>query len=663
MKILRDGYNTPHDVVLGKEDNLEKYKGWMNSPNHKAAILNSSYTSTGIGVVKHDNIYAWVELFGNKEVVTVASEYKTKQEQKTTTVKILSKNAVLNCSGLQNEIIKNLGFDSNNKGPSAEIRIHYINSQGKSYDDSIVLGKEDVGFSTSNSNGLGIDENGQLQYKKAGEYQVKATLKNYPSKTITETVVIKNPIYNLEIEDIPDQKYTGSEVKPKVVLKDNNYTLIEDVDYYLYYENNVECGNNAIIYILGDGYYNIESGDNVSTAEKTFTIIKGSTPIVDPVTKPEKVKNVKIDQIDYTNVTLSWGKVSDATGYKVYKYDEETKKYKYYGATTNLTLNISKLTPNTEYNFKVSAYKELGGKKYEGIASDTLTVTTNNPTPVDVRNLKVDARSVTTNSLKLTWEKLSNISGYQIYIFNYKTGIYNKLTTITNPAATSYVVKNLNPSTKYNFIVIAYRNVEGINYLGKQYSATPAVQVTKVAPITATRDETTTNAIRLTWSASPNATGYIIYRYNYSKKKYEKIVTTRDVTYVFTKLPSATKYNFKVKAYKVDNNKTYYGAASKTIITTTKPGKATNARATGKTKTRIRIRWNRVRGATGYRVYIYDSKTKKYKYYGSTKNTTALIKNRKANTTYKIKVQAYKKPYKLVYLGAASNTIRVKTLK
>lgn len=620
--------------------------GFMGSDLHKDSILATNSNIIGIGVVEHDGIYHWVQLFGEDELKQ--ADLTKKNETVQTTIEIPLRKVELYYD-IQEKIYK----DEITGDEEATVYIH--NTESGAYDEDLLkVDLSDLEYDVSDSSVINIDEKGNVKYNKIGKCEITVKLKNYPSIETTKVINVMGKLIDAEVQDIPDQKYTGSEIKPKVVVKYDGNILTENKDYSLRYKNNTNCGV-ATVYIAGKGDYDPEYATKAN-----FNIVKDNTNLV---VRPQKVENVKINQIDYTNVTLSWGKVSDATGYKVYKYDEETKKYKYYGATTNLTLNISKLTPNTEYNFKVSAYKELGENKYEGTASDAITVTTGNPTPTDVRNLKVDAKSVTTNGLKLTWEKLSNISGYQIYIFNYKTGIYNKLTTITDPATTSYVVKKLNPSTKYNFIIVAYKSVEGINYLGKQYSASPALQVTKVAPITATRDETTTNAIRLTWSASPNATGYIIYRYNYSKKKYEKIVTTRDVTYVFTKLPSATKYNFKVKAYKVDNNKTYYGAASKTIITTTKPGKATNARATGKTKTKIRIRWNRVRGATGYRVYIYDSKTKKYKYYGSTKNTTALIKNRKANTTYKIKVQAYKKPYKLVYLGAASNTIRVKTLK
>lgn len=618
--------------------------GFMGSDLHKDSILATNSNIIGIGVVEHDGIYHWVQLFGEDELKQ--ADLTKKNETVQTTIEIPLRKVELYYD-IQEKIYK----DEITGDEEATAYIH--NTESGAYDEDLLkVDISDLEYDVSDSSVINIDEKGNVKYNKIGKCEITVKLKNYPSIETTKVINVMGKLIDAEVQDIPDQKYTGSEIKPKVVVKYDGNILTENKDYSLRYKNNTNCGV-ATVYIAGKGDYDPEYATKAN-----FNIVKDNTNLV---VRPQKVENVKINQIDYTNVTLSWGKVSDATGYKVYKYDEETKKYKYYGATTNLTLNISKLTPNTEYNFKVSAYKELGENKYEGTASDAITVTTGNPTPTDIRIVK--AENITTNSLKLTWEKLPNISGYQILKFDYTTRRYNKLKTIADSSTTSYVVTGLNPSTKYNFIVIAYRNVEGINYLGKQSSANPAVQVTKVAPITATRDETTTNAIRLTWSASPNATGYIIYRYNYSKKKYEKIVTTRDVTYVFTKLPSATKYNFKVKAYKVDNNKTYYGAASKTIITTTKPGKATNARATGKTKTRIRIRWNRVRGATGYRVYIYDSKTKKYKYYGSTKNTTALIKNRKANTTYKIKVQAYKKPYKLVYLGAASNTIRVKTLK
>ena len=45
-------YKTAGENIAGNSSNSEAVTAWMNSPGHKANILNSSFNYTGIGVVK-----------------------------------------------------------------------------------------------------------------------------------------------------------------------------------------------------------------------------------------------------------------------------------------------------------------------------------------------------------------------------------------------------------------------------------------------------------------------------------------------------------------------------------------------------------------------------------------------------------------------------------
>ncbi len=55
----------------------------------------------------------------------------------------------------------------------------------------------------------------------------------------------------------------------------------------------------------------------------------------------------------------------------------------------------------------------------------------------------------------------------------------------------------------------------------------------------------------------------------------------------------------------------------------------------------VKLTWKKVEGANGYRVYVYNSETKKYEKYADTKRTVINIKNRKSGTKYKFRVKAY----------------------
>ncbi len=83
-------------------------------------------------------------------------------------------------------------------------------------------------------------------------------------------------------------------------------------------------------------------------------------------------------------------------------------------------------------------------------------------------------------------------------------------------------------------------------------------------------------------------------------------------------------------------------SGTKKLYFTIAPKKTSKITATQTTKT-ITLKWNKVSGADGYRVYKYNSKTKKYEKYKDVTKTTLKISKLSAGKTYKFKVRAYVK--------------------
>ena len=83
--------------------------------------------------------------------------------------------------------------------------------------------------------------------------------------TITVTVA-----YDIEsavtIFDIPDQTYTGSEIKPDVTIQDGDTTLIENTDYTVTYSDNINAGT-ATVTVTGINHY-------TGTVTTTFHIMQ-----------------------------------------------------------------------------------------------------------------------------------------------------------------------------------------------------------------------------------------------------------------------------------------------------------------------------------------------------------------------------------------------------
>ncbi len=78
-------------------------------------------------------------------------------------------------------------------------------------------------------------------------------------------------------------------------------------------------------------------------------------------------------------------------------------------------------------------------------------------------------------------------------------------------------------------------------------------------------------------------------------------------------------------------------------LTYTIAPKATTKVTASQTTTTITLKWNKVTGADGYRVYKYDTKKKKYVKVKDVTKTTLKISHLKAGTKYKYKVRAYTK--------------------
>ena len=104
-----------------------------------------------------------------------------------------------------------------------------------------------------------------------GSYKVtiNVTNRNYSASGVSVFYDIVAKTITPTIENIADQTYTGSEIKPTVVVKDGSTTLIEGTDYEVTYSNNINAGTaTATISKVADSNYTF------SNKEVNFTIKK-----------------------------------------------------------------------------------------------------------------------------------------------------------------------------------------------------------------------------------------------------------------------------------------------------------------------------------------------------------------------------------------------------
>lgn len=195
--------------------------------------------------------------------------------------------------------------------------------------------------------------------------------------------------------------------------------------------------------------------------------------VVSVTTPPAKVSGVSTAVRSSTYLTLSWDKVSGASGYRIYKYNTSSKAYEKVttiSKESTVSYKITGLTAATEYQFKVRAYKKTDTGTLWGSSSSAYKDCTK---PAQTKNLKAATKS---SAVTLTWSKVARAGGYRIYRYNSKTKKYEKIATVKGNKTFSYKNTKLKKGSTMKYKVRAYKTYNGTNYYGA-YSEVVSIKV------------------------------------------------------------------------------------------------------------------------------------------------------------------------------------------
>lgn len=297
----------------------------------------------------------------------------------------------------------------------------------------------------------------------------------------------------------------------------------------------------------------------------------------------------------------------------------------------------------------------FGAGIYDGYINLTKTF---NIVPDTVQNMQISKAG--TNTVDLSWSPVSGADGYTVQIF--KNG---KWVSVGNFVGTSAQISGLLPGSVNYVHIAAYASSNGKTYIGN-YNTSVKVETT-VGAINPRVSAYANNFVTLTWNKQTAANGYEVFKYDASSKKYvlyKNITNPNTNTCKVTGLASNKKYNFKVRAYQIDDSeKTYapFGAVVSQYTSISKP-KLNSAKSTSKKK--IKASWSKVGGTSGYQVMwsTYKNFSKNYK----TKSVKAKYRSKTVTTaqskrTYYVRVRAYKTISGKKVYSPWSNTKKVKT--
>ena len=369
--------------------------------------------------------------------------------------------------------------------------------------------------------------------------------------------------------------YSGSAAEQ--FAKDNglNYTLLDGSAHTHSYTSKItkaatctangiktftcKCGNSYTQVIKATGHKYQTTVVSPTYLVEGYTLHKCSAcgdSYKDTITAVKKVpviSGAKATGTTYNSIKLSWNKTSGVNGYIVYRYNSARKSWIRLAKISNpntTSYTATGLSSAAEYQIAVKGYATENGKEIGSPKLSLIKATTN---PGVVSNFK--ASGYTTNSVKLTWNKVNGAEGYIVYRYNPSNKGWIRL---TKTKGTSYTATGLASGTSYKFAVKSYITLNGKEFGGSQL--TQVFTSTNPDKVNFTVTSPSAGRADFRWSKVRGATGYIVYYKENAKDSWHRLTVTSGTSYTKTGLKRGNNYIFTVKAYKTTGGVTYNGA-------------------------------------------------------------------------------------------------------
>ena len=232
---------------------------------------------------------------------------------------------------------------------------------------------------------------------------------------------------------------------------------------------------------------------------------------------------------------LSWGAVTGAGKYYVYRAGSQNGSYKYIGSTTKTNYTDTTASAGYTYYYKVKAVSKVRSAA-NSANSKALAVNSHCARPA----VKPDYLA-STGKPYLKWSAVTGASKYEVYRAGSQNGTYKYIGSTTK---TNYTDTTASAGYAYYYKVKAVSKVK--TAANSAYST--AVKATCHCAKPVVKITTSSGKPKLTWNAVAGAGKYEVYRATSKNGTYTKMFTTTNRSYTNTNAKAGTTYYYKVKA-------------------------------------------------------------------------------------------------------------------
>ena len=533
-------------------------------------------------------------------------------------------------------------------------------------------------------------------------YSVTATLNNSESLMSAESkeiyillapknVVVKNEINGIKVSWDSSESADHYVVMRKDVKTGASTCIGEPKDNYILDKNAVNLSGYA---------YSVSAVDNAGKESKgsayTLDFYRVSPPEVlsaTPETQAVSIVWNKVSGVDsyiiYRSTDNAWVKIgtasSDTTSFTdkdvksgvQYKYtvtavknncesylgDENAKYATYVNIPSDLTASLTAMGIKLDWAITDELSRFVVYKRVKGQSEwQTLTKTESNVTTIhdtDVKSgtvyeyairaisddgtfesalskikvvvflSKIETVKVTNvaGGVKITWSKVAGAENYVVYR-RLDNGTWETLATVDS-ATTAYTDKKATSNKNYYYTVRALADGYRSAYQNYKIYYLAAPKITKF-------DSQIGNGITVKWSSVAGASKYYVYRKT-GNSKWTKIATTDNLLYRDKDVKLGTTYTYTVRANGNNVTSAYYSGWKRQYTPGTPSVTSISASSNA-----ITLKWGKISGADGYRVYRKANDAAKWTQIANVKGVTYTDKNISKNVKYTYTVRAYK---------------------
>ncbi len=321
---------------------------------------------------------------------------------------------------------------------------------------------------------------------------------------------------------------------------------------------------------------------------------------------------VAASNITQTSFDANWNASSGATGYYLdvatdSMFSSMVSGYDNLDVGNVTTYQVTGLTANTDYYYRVRAYNSYGTSGNSNIINTT-TLAYAPAAPVATA-----ATNITQTSFDANWGAVSGADGYYLDVatdslFTSMVSGYDNLNTGN---VTTYNVSGLTSNTVYYYRVRAYNN-GGTSGNSNVINLTTLPDIPPAPNATAATNITQTS-FDANWDASTGADGYYLDvatddQFTSFVNGYENLNVGNVTTYPVTGLNDNTDYYYRVRAFNTGGTSGNSNIINVTTLAYAPPAPVATA-ATNVSQTSFDANWNSVTGADGYYLDVATDST------------------------------------------------------